>query len=202
MKPSPEKTLILELGPDWIPGVSRFFQRGVMVEARLGSSVRAFLLDQLGLSAGYLEARIQTIMLNGKVVDDPAAAAIHPGAVLCLSAAMPGLLGATLRTGSYYAAMRSQISWKGGAPSSGGEKGTVVLKLFNLLINEMGPRLLHRGVRVPAEDLASLLVEQTAWLQDRGAKAFVDGSIVDLERLPGAAWGNRLVFLKLRYPHR
>jgi len=202
MKLSPEKTLILELSPDWIPGGSRFFQDGVMVEARLGSSVRAFLLDQLGLSAEYLGARIQTIMLNGKVVDDPAAAAIHSGAVLCLSAAMPGLLGATLRTGSYYAAMRRQISWKGGAPSSGGEEETVVLKLFNLLINEVGPRLLHRGVRVRAEDLASLLVEQTAWLQDRGAKAFIDGSTVDLERLLDTAWGNRLVFLKLRSPQR
>ena len=200
MKPSPEKSLILELSPDWIPGVSRFFQDGVMVGARLGSSVQAFLLDQLGLSPEYVEARIQTIMLNGKVVDDPAAASINPGAILSLSAAMPGLLGATLRTGSYYAAMRSQISWNEDAASSGGEEGTVVLKLFNLLINEVGPRLLRRGAWVRAEDLAALLVEQTAWLQGKRAKAFVDGSNVKPDRLSRTAWGKGPVFLKLRHP--
>jgi hypothetical protein len=89
MKASPEKSLILELDPDWIPGASRFFQDGVMLEARLGSSVQAFLLERLGLSREYVEARIQTILLNGKVVDDPTAAAIQHGAVLSLSAAMP-----------------------------------------------------------------------------------------------------------------
>jgi hypothetical protein len=200
MKTSPNKSLILELGPDWIPGVSRLFQDGVMVETRLGYSVQAFLLEQLGLSLEYVQGRIQTIMLNGKVVDDPATAAIHPGAILSLSAAMPGLLGATLRTGSYYAAMRSQISWKGVAPTAGDKEGTFLLKLFNLLINEVGPRLLRRGVWVHAEDLASLLVEQTRWLQDKGARAIVDGSGVDLERLSHTTWGNGPVFLKLRRP--
>ena len=169
-----------------------------MVEARLGSSVRAFLLEKLDLTPEYVETRIQTILLNGKVVDEPKTAAIHPGAILSLSAAMPGLLGATLRTGSHYAAMRSQISWKGGAPTSGGTEGTIVLKLFNLLINEVGPRLLRRGVRVRAEDLATLLIEQREWLQGKGAKAFVDGRIVDVERLSHRAWGNGPVFLKLK----
>lgn len=193
-----EKSLILELDSDRIPGVSRFFQKGVMVETRLGCSVQAFLLDQLGLSPEYVEGRIQTIMLNGKVVDDPGAAAIPPGAILSLSAAMPGLLGATLRTGSYYAAMRSQISWEGVAPTSGAEKGTVVLKLFNLLIHEVGPRLLRRGIWVRAEDLALLLVEQTRWLQDKRTRAIVDGRSVDLGQLSHTTWGNGLVFLKLR----
>jgi hypothetical protein len=198
MKPSPEKSLVLELDHDWLPGVSRVFQDGVMVEARLGSSVRAFLLEKLDLTPEYVEARIQTILLNGKVVDEPKTAAIHPGAVLSLSAAMPGLLGATLRTGSHYAAMRSQISWTGSAPTSGGTEGTIVLKLFNLLIDEVGPRLLHRGVRVRAKDLAALLVEQKEWLRGKGAKAFVDGSNVDLERLSHTVWGNGPVFLKLK----
>jgi len=147
MKTSAEKSVVIELDHDWIPGVSLFLQKGVTVDVQTGCSVQAFLCDQLGLSREYVEARIQTIMLNGKVVDDPKTAAIQPGGVLSLSAAMPGLLGATLRTGSYYAAMRSQISWQGGAPTFEGKEGTVVLKLFNLLINEVGPRLLRRGVR-------------------------------------------------------
>jgi len=198
MKPYLEKTLVLELDHDWIPGVSRTFQSGVMMEARPGCSVRAFLQDDLGLSPQYVEARLQTILLNGKVVDQPATATIHPGSVLSLSAAMPGLIGATLRAGSYYAAMRSQISWTEGAPTSGGKEGTFVLKLFNLLINEVGPRLLQRGVWICARDLTELLIEQRAWLHSRGAQAFVDGNSVDLERLSRSTWGNGPVLLKLR----
>jgi hypothetical protein len=200
MKTSAEKSLILELDHDSLPGVSLFLQKGVVVDVQIGCSVLTFLCEQLGLGPEYVEARIQTIMLDGKVVDDPKTAALHAGAVLSLSAAMPGLLGATLRTGSYYAAMRSQISWKGAAPTSGDLKGTFVLKLFNILINEVGPRLLRRGVWVPAEDLGSLMIEQREWLRANGVKVFVAGSDVDLERLSQTAWGSGSIFFKLRSP--
>jgi hypothetical protein len=200
MNASPEKSLILELDHDSIPGVSLFLQKGVVVDVQIGCSVLAFLCEQLALSPEYVETRIQTIMLDGKVVDDPKTAALHPGAVLSLSAAMPGLLGATLRTGSYYAAMRSQISWKGAAPTSRGQKGTFVLKLFNVLINEVGPRLLRRGVWVPAEDLVSLMTEQREWLRANGVKVFVDGIDVDPGRLSQTAWESGSIFLKLRGP--
>ena len=198
MKTSAEKSAVLELDQDWIPGVSLFFQKGVTVDVQTGCSVQTFLCDQLGLSREYVEARIQTIMLNGKVVDDPKTAAIQPGGVLSLSAAMPGLLGATLRTGSYYAAMRSQISWKGGAPTSGGKRGTFVLKLFNILIHEVGPRLLRRGIWVQAEELVSLMIEQREWLHANRAKLFVDGSDTDLERLSQTAWGSGSISFKIR----
>ena len=198
MKTSAEKSVVIELNHDWIPGVSLLFQKGVTVDAQTGCSVQAFLCDQLGLSREYVEARIQTIMLNGKIVDDPKTAAIQSGGVLSLSAAIPGLLGATLRTGSYYAAMRSQISWKGGAPTSGGGQGTFVIKLFNILINEVGTRLLRRGVWVQAADLASLMIEQREWLHANGAKIFVDDSDADLERLSQTAWGSGSVFFRIR----
>jgi hypothetical protein len=198
MKTSAEKSVVIEVDHDWIPGVSLFFQKGVTVDVQTGCSVQAFLCDQLGLSREYVEGRIQTIMLNGKVVDDPKTAAIQPGGGLSLSAAMPGLLGATLRTGSYYAAMRSQISWQGGAPTSGGGQGTFVLKLFNILINEVGMRLLRRGVWVQAADLASLIIEQREWLHANGAKIFVDGSDADLERLSRTAWRSGSIFFKIR----
>jgi hypothetical protein len=200
MKASPENSLILESDHDRIPGFSLLLQKGVVVEVQIGCSVLMFLREQLGLSPEYVETRIQTIMLDGKVVDDPKTAALHPGAVLSLSAAMPGLLGATLRTGSYYAAMRSQISWKGATPTSGSRKGRFVLKLFNLLINEVGPQLLRRGVWVPAEDLAASLNGQREWLRANEVKLFVDGSVADLERIAQTARENGPTFFKIRRP--
>ena len=59
---------------------------------------------------------------------------------------MPGLVGATLRRGSYYAAMRSEIS---AAETEGAvemKEGTVTLKLFNLLIGQLGPLFLASGI--------------------------------------------------------
>jgi hypothetical protein len=131
-------------------------QRGVEVEAPLGISVRTFLSGELGLSLDYVENAIQTIFLNGKAVDDLDRAVIESGSTLALSAAMPGLLGATLRRGSFYAAMRSQISYHP-PESRGSGNGRIVVKLFNMLLDDVGPILLERGVWLGSRDLRELL---------------------------------------------
>ena len=67
---------------------------------------------------------------------------------LALSAAMPGLVGATLRRGGTYAAMRAAITRaaeRGAAAAR--EEPLVRVKLFNLLIDELGPLLLARAGR-------------------------------------------------------
>ena len=66
----------------------------------------------LGLSPEYVDKRIQTLFLNGKAIDNPDTALLKEDSTLALSAAMPGLLGATLRKGSYYARMRNEISYQ------------------------------------------------------------------------------------------
>ena len=95
------------------PLVARFFlllQRGVRLRRRVGCSVEVFLKDELGVGPGTIE-KIQSIILDGKAVDDIGSAVIHDGSTLALSAALPGLVGATLRRGGRYASFRSGITY-------------------------------------------------------------------------------------------
>jgi hypothetical protein len=128
------------------------FQDGVNVPIPIGCSVQEFLCDQLGIDPEFVAQRITTVFFNGKVVDDLSAAILTDQSTLALSAAMPGLVGATLRRGGYYAAMRKSVSLSSDhpgatsapseAPSAAVETGVVRVKLFNLLIAELGPLIL------------------------------------------------------------
>jgi hypothetical protein len=75
---------------------------------------------------------------------------------------MPGLVGATLRKGGYYAAMRAAITLAAeqGAPAAGGPVVEVQVKLFNLLIEELGPVLLAHGFALTPAEARALLGEQ------------------------------------------
>src|SRR4030042_6279318 len=137
----------------------QLLQKGVKVTARIGSTVRSFLCDDLGLSPEYVDKRIQTLFLNGKAVDNPDTARLKEDSTLALSAAMPGLLGATLRKGSYYARMRNEISHQEQSQSISIHEGFVLLKLFNLLPAEIGPAVLARGMWLKGEELNRFLKE-------------------------------------------
>ena len=136
--------------PRW-SDFSGLLQRGVFCPLAGQCSVGDFLTGQLGIDPDYIRDRIATVFLDGSVVDDLATATIRPGSTLTLSAAMPGLVGATLRRGGFYSAMRSEISWKAGDGDferSGGPPGTIRLKLFNTVLREIGPSVLGRGVLI------------------------------------------------------
>ena len=95
---------------DRIPAFSPVLAKGFVVKIQVGCTVRELVCDQFGLSVDYLENRIQTIFLDGKAVDNVNTAVVRQDSTLALSAAMPGLAGATLRRGGFFAAMRSQIT--------------------------------------------------------------------------------------------
>lgn len=123
-------------------------QSGVATRLAAPRSALRFLTEDLGLDPRYVEERISTVFLDGAVVDALASASLEAGSLLALSAAMPGLVGATLRRAGPYAAMRAEItSAPGAAPARGGAGNALVhVKLFNLLLDEIGPALLARGV--------------------------------------------------------
>jgi hypothetical protein len=145
-------SLEFNLSPDGIPSFFPLLQKGFMVKARVGVSVQTFLGDHFGLSPEYLRDRVKTVFLNGKSVDDLAETRILDGSRLALSAALPGLAGAVLRRGSPFAGLRSRVV-EGekdlpGAP----EEGFVYLKIFNLLLPELGPLVLRKGILISRED--------------------------------------------------
>ena len=129
------------------------------VRARIGSSVQEFLCAELGIAPDVVRDRVSTVFLNGKVVDVLESALIQEDSVLALSAALPGLVGATFRRGGYYSAMREGISLSPTLPTADAPQcqGFVQVKLFNLLIEELGPALLRRGIIVPQQEANQLL---------------------------------------------
>jgi hypothetical protein len=172
---------------------------GFHVSIPSACTIRDLLCRQLSIEEDYLRDRIQTILLNSKVVDDPDTALVTAGSQLALSAAMPGLVGATLRKGGYYAPMRSTISLddRSNTQDSTEGEGCVTIKLFNLLQQELGSVLLQRGIRIPGERLAGLFRRRKESFRSAIVTVEVDG-----ERLPVSAfleidWTNRNLLLRV-----
>lgn len=131
-------------------------QMGFFMEAPERCSVRDFLHGPCRLDDEYLSRMVQAVFLDGKPVDNIDAAVLTDSCVLALSGPLPGLVGAVMRRNSPYASFRDSISYDGERTATGG-KCLVRLKLFNLLIRDLGPVFLERGILVRAGDLRSLL---------------------------------------------
>jgi len=171
------------LSPDQISSFFPILQKGFRAKARVGVSVQAFLSDHLGLSVEYVRDRVKTIFLDGKSVDDLDQTLIRDGSTLALSAALPGLAGAVLRRGSPFAGLRSRVEERKQGQSTKPEEGVILIKLFNLLLPEVGPLLLQKGILIPREDFQGFwrqLSEET-W---RGwGKARVNGKESEIHLL-------------------
>ena len=173
-------TLSLIAEPKLFEKFFQLLQKGVKVRARVGSTVLSFLCDDLGLSPEYVDERIQTLFLNGKVIDNPDTAVLKEDSTLALSAAMPGVLGATLRKGSYYARMRNEISHQEQSQGITVHEGFILLKLFNLLSAEIGPAVLGRGLWMKGEELNHFLRELPDELVAKCSEAKLDGQEVNM----------------------
>jgi hypothetical protein len=150
------------------PAFKALLQRGVGIPDGTGMSVREFLQETLGIDAEYIEEKLQTVFLNGQPVDDFDRATVRPGAVLALSGAMPGLAGATMRRGGFYARMREGITHAGtDTAGGGGEKGVVVVKLFNRPLADLAEVLATLPLLAPADALDGLDPEGTeeSWVR-------------------------------------
>ena len=140
--------------------VPLFFQllgHGFKVEIQTGQSVKGTLCNQLGIHEDYLAQRIKTIFLNAKVVDDVDSATVPKDATMALSGAMPGLVGAIMRSGGFYAPMRRQISHNKNLAASDPETGQVTLKLWNLVVKELGPTFLERGIWIEGAEMQAFI---------------------------------------------
>lgn len=178
--------------------VSRFFPilgEGLLVKGPGGENVEGFLQKAAGVSPAYLKDRVQTVFLDGRALDDCSTTVLGDGAVLALSAAMPGLAGAVLRRGGFYAAMRRPISHEGGGAAAAGAEITVTLKLFNLVARDLGPGLLGRGILLPGSRLKDFIARQGRWIWKGCKGATVDGRRVGVEEVPGLIRPGREVVL-------
>lgn len=136
------------------------FQKGVVIPVNIGCSLKNLLCEQLAIPENYVSERITTIFFDNHPVDNLEQTVIAHGSRIALSAAMPGLVGATMRRGGFYAALRQGISHlvqDGTAVTNG--SGTVTIKLFNLLLTELVPTFLARGVLLEREKWEHMLCD-------------------------------------------
>jgi hypothetical protein len=152
-----QSRLTLTLKPDQLNAFFPLLQKGVTVSASVGCTLKSLLCEQFAIPADYVSDRITTIFIDNRPVDDLDRTIVQDGSRVTLSAAMPGLVGATMRRGGFYAALRQGISHIADSGAAAGECGTVRVKLFNLLLAEIGPLVLARGLILEPGELAGLL---------------------------------------------
>ncbi len=73
-------------------------------------TVSGFICHLLNIDAETVAAEMKTIMVNNQVVDAPGKKRLYGGDTLTLSGAMPGLVGAMLRSDSPIGVMRAGIT--------------------------------------------------------------------------------------------
>ncbi len=194
-------SISMEVDPRDLHLFYRFLQHGFFVVAQTGESVKSMLCDRFGVDPEYAVERIKTIFLNGKPVDDMEKAIVRDGCSLALSAAMPGLVGATFRSGGVLSPFRSSISYRPdecGAFES--RRGAVNLKLFNLLVPEMGPAFLKNGIFVEKILLEEFFRENGPALASRCGSIRLDDKETSIPELAdkGVAGSKEFVNLSVR----
>lgn len=189
--------LTLFVNPKLVPLFFQLLGYGFYVNVQTGCSVKELLCNQLGIHEDYLAQRIQTIFLNAKVVDDVNSAIVSEDATMALSGAMPGLVGSIMRSGGVYAAMRSQISHEINNQTSPLKMGKITLKLWNLVVKELGPTFLQQGIWIKAEEVRSFIERHGEALKTDCKAVELKDKPVEVDRLRKAEWNTKMVILQV-----
>lgn len=189
--------LDLHVDGSCVPLFYSLLEKGVVLSANTGCTVRDFLCGQLGLSGEYLDQRVQTLFLDARPVDDVDKAVVRDGSTLALSAAMPGVLGATMRKGGRYAAFRRDISQQSDECGICETSGRVTVKLFNMVAKEIGGRLLEAGVEVDGSDLQRIAARYPEELPRLIRKALMDDHEIPIDKALFATLSEKRVWLSL-----
>ncbi len=180
--------LSLEISGELLPRFLFLLQQGFVVTVETGCSIKDLLCQQMGIDENYLRDRIQTLFLNGMPVDDFEKAFIQGDATLALSGAMPGLVGAVLRSGGILAAMRNTISYSGGQTPGQQHQARVKIKLFNLILKELGPLFLANGVLIPSEKFQDFISRNLADLKTACSSVQLDDRHIKAAELESVTW--------------
>lgn len=169
----------LVMGSESFGEFSPLLQRGVNIPAMVPCALGDFLQNQLGLDLEYISERITTIFVDGKATDSLDETAVKNRSTIALSAAMPGVVGATFRRGSYYAAMRGAITSTEGESICGCVQGLVCVKLFNLLLTDLGPEFLKKGIILTTSELSDLILHIPGFSLQQCREASINGRDID-----------------------
>lgn len=189
--------LCMKVEAHLISRFSKLIERGFRLKVKTGRSIKELFCEQLGISDDYFDYRIQTIFLDGKAVDNPDAAWVENGSRLALSAAMPGLVGATFRKGGRYASLRGTISYSTSKKSNSGGEGEITLKLFNMIARELGPVFLQKGIIIEGKRFQDFVLRYSEDLKTACTSIHLNDEKADVAGLLEMNWENKQVFLQV-----
>ena len=180
-----QQPIRFQVPADRIPDWYAFIRRGFRMLTPTGQTVRQVLCNYFGVDPDYLDQRVQTLFINGQPVDDVDQTLVTPGDDLSLSAAMPGLAGASLRKGGHLAAFRDSISYHAQAADQDSSECWITIKLFNFVSVELGPLFLGQGLLVSRRELLEFLQNNRLSLIESGTKVSRGSQSLTIEELSG-----------------
>ena len=194
----PQRHLRIGIDAAYIPIFFELLRNGFSADLTVGCDLEHLLCNQLDIAPDYLYSRVQTVFLNNSPLDDLASTSVPDGAVISLSAAMPGLNGAMMRKGGPLAELRRSISHSPDEASLQPFPGRVTLKLFNLVAQELGSHFLSRGIVVNSKGLDELFNRQAAnfWQSIRTLE--IDGSSCSIDQRILQDWPEQAVLFQVR----
>lgn len=158
-------------------------QKGVYIPSVEGKTLYAFITEDCGISDDYISKKIKTILIDGGPVDDIFNTKIHDGGSCALSGAMPGIVGAMMRMGSPYAAMRESITVKPDKTDSSKKEIKLGVKLFNMILSDKWNDFLKRGVLIEKERVLELFQRHGDALSSGCSEVVVNGAICGQKQL-------------------
>lgn len=189
MKTQPYQSLKVKLDNPTIAPFFSLLQKGFFIEARAGSTIKEILCEQFQISPQYLENRIQTFFLDGKPVDEADKTTAVGGSTLALSTALGGLVGMAPRRGGPLSALRSSITHRqdeGIAHAEGSVR--VRIKLFNLLVRELGPGFLKMGIFVHPKEIIDIMEKWTEGFASSISHVELNGRMISNEQMGAINW--------------
>ncbi|HDQ40108.1 MAG TPA: hypothetical protein ENN39_03665 [Desulfonatronum sp.] len=184
---APPELVLLHEAPE---NFSVLLQGGFEMLLPRPCTVREFICGLVGVSEDYAQKHIQTIFVDGKAIDDLNEAMLGPGSRLALSAALPGLVGATMRRGGFYSRLREGITHHADTESATDIDKPFLLqvRLFNAVGRDLAENFLEFGVIVPARTLKTFLLSRPATFFHNLRKASLNGSPLPVEPSGPASW--------------
>jgi len=193
---NPIKNLSLTVSAELLSKFFQLLEQGFILESAVGCSLRDFICGRLGLDGQYLADRVQTIFLDHNPVDNIDTALIREGSTVALSAAMPGLAGATLRKGGRFAVMRNQISCQTGTACNSDQQTMVTVKYFNAVAKDLGESQLKKGIWIQDANFIWFVDKRIEALQAHIRSVRLDGKTIDSHKLASIPWQGEL-FLRV-----
>ena len=172
-------------------------EHGFKLKVQTGLSIKELLCVNLGISDDYLDNRIQTLFIDGKPVDNVDNARVFDGARIALSAAMPGLVGATFRKGGQYASFRGTISYSDTKNYSAKGEGKIMLKFFNMVAKELGPNFLQKGIILEGKRFQNFVLRNLEDLKTACTAIHLNDAEIDFAGLKEMKWEEQEVFLQV-----